>query len=362
MNQTVGQMSSNYFAPGDNERLHMLNAQQAYHIPTQPSLRLVTGNLPVNPYYPADTHYDSDPGPENYMLSPATPLTPNDPYAAYGFPDNARSWPPYNSRYVSGYTRYPAYEQAQYTTELPTRSRAPNGMMTGSSGVFATQGLHMALPNPVPASISANRELPLPTVGARQQSQAHSFEVSQARTTAYSKAFHQWSGHQVAANARNGSITSSRSSEFAAPIPQKPASTTTNGSEQSPATLSASSRASPDISPTTTTAVDHVHAESFYAMPSASLSDSRLEQPGPTGNLYTFSIARRPQPGDSEVITASEDAQIGSSATYVPIPYPTDAPTGRPYSLESSRQSSTDHRVHGLAQRSSMPSIGGQES
>lgn len=366
MNQPSGGVSSNNISPGHDDRLHMLNAQQEYHY-AQPPLRLMTGNFSVNPYYAADSQYDTDSQSDNYMLSPATPLTPNDAYTAYPLPDSTRNWPSYSNRYVSSYARYSSYDQAPYTTELSTRTRP--AMTDGSSGVFSTHGLHMSLPNPVPGG----RELPPPTVGARSQIQTQSYEASHLRSEAYSKPYSYWPSGQATAGARNGSIASSRSSELVAPILQKPSTTPTIGSDHSPLTLLPSSTGCPDISPmATTTNAEHTDAEtslsqhrglgiehhSLYGIPTASVSETRIEHARPPSNTYTFSIAPRGHQIHNELPSGSEDGQIGtSSATYVPIQYPAEPSDARTYSLGSSRHGSINNRIHALSQRSSVLSM-----
>lgn len=373
MNQPSSSLPNDYVSPGNNERLHMLNAQ-AYHY-VQPPLRLMTGNLPVQAYYPADGHYDADSHSDNYMLSPATPLTPNDPYAAY-LPETTRNWSSYGNRYVSSasYSRYSGYESAPFPTELPMRARQAMTTMDGPNNVFSTHGLHMSLPNPMsntmPNTIPGGRELPPPTMGGRVQAPTQSYE---ARPVSYSKAYSYWPNTQATAGARNGSITSSRSSELAAPMPQKPSVAASLSLATSPTTLQPTSTDAPNLSPRTTTApTDHANNDislphhhglgiehaPLYGIPSASSSDTRLHHAGPASNTYTFSITRRDQQNLHGTPTGSDDGQIAGATTYMPIQYPDEPSSGRTYSNVTSRHGSTDARVHALSQRSSMPSIG----
>ena len=356
----------------------MLNAQ-AYHY-TQPPLRLMTGNLPANPYYPTDGHCEVDSRSDNYMLSPATPLTPSDPFASYPpTSDNVRAWSAYGHRYAppitaSHYGRYPTYDAHQYTAELPTRTRPSAAPVEGPNNVFSTHNLHMSLPHALPNPVAGGRELPLPSVAARGSATMHAHEASQTKALTYSKPYTYAQSSHASSSTRTGSIMSSRSSELAAPVPQKPPTISTTSSSTSPISVLPSSTGSPDVSPTTTSApppdqsitdsglhqhgslaVDH---SALYGIPSASLSETRLQHAGTTSSMYTFSIARRDQQASSVTATGSDDGQIGVPSAYLPLQYPPEMSTSRTYSLGSSRHGSVDNRIHALSQRSSMPSIG----
>jgi hypothetical protein len=344
----------------------MLNAQPTYC--AQPPLRLMTGNLPVNAYY-AEPQYDSEPHSDNYMLSPATPLTPSDPYGGgYGLQDSHRQWPQYSGgRYVPPYPRYPTYDSAPFMTELPTRTRS--AMMDSSGGVFSTHGLQTSLPaSSVPNCIPGGRDLPLPLMGARSYAQAYSHEVQQSRPHNYPKdASWLTSSGPPMMSARRGSLTNLRSAEPLAPPSSRSTTTTTTASDNSPLSVlpctTDSSDTSSAITKTKTTPHNvvspglpqqstfaHEH-EPIYGLPTASVSDSRLPATAPTGQ-YTFSIARRNTQPNVE-----DDHQIGDPSAYVPLQYPPEHSTSRTYSLGSTRHGSIDNRMHSLTHRNSMPSM-----
>ena len=355
----------------------MLNAQ-TYHYP-QPTLRVVTGWLPVNPYYGSDPQYDVDGHADNYMLSPATPLTPQDPYGAYTLPDNLRPWSSYGPRYpptstsTSTYARYSGYDASHYTTEPPTRARPVMAPIEGPSNVFSTHSLHSSLPHSLPNPVAGGRELPHPSNTARVASQMQSYEASQIKASAYPKGSHLVHGNQSKLPTRNSSVTSARPVDLDVPASLKPTTISTTSSEASPLPMLPSSSASPDISPTTTTAppnqssgsggmsqhgtlsIDH---SSMYNLHGASLSDTRLQHVGPTSNTYTFSIARRDPQQSSTVSCNGGEGQIGEVTTYVPLSYPSEPTDSRTFSMGSSRHGSVDGRMHTIPQRSSMPSIG----
>lgn len=380
------------------DRMQYLNAQQTgygYQQAHQP-LSIATTSLQ---YYAGDgQQYETESPSDNYVLSPTNTMPPpHDPYArGYGMHENNRMWsnPINQNRYqMPSYTRYEQDPSSSYGYGAYNSTRRP--AMSDGSGAFNISSLSNSLPNPPTERLV----LPLPNAGGRQQYQA-SYDMMPIRTSssnfmggsstmaaaAFGKNAPNWMAEQQATSgARNNSIASSRSSDIAAPVPQKP-STASSTSSDATSLAYISSSASPDISPTTTSASDHIprhtdttdhhgipsnnlhqsnttqhhessHAQSehsMYSLPSGAASDTRLGQSSGTSGMYTFSIARRPTTNNEPSTT---DNALVNGLPYTSIP-PLVEQHGRVAAIPSFRHETPSSGANTLHHRSSMPIMG----